>query len=67
VAAEGEVLVPELPQAHRRSARRRWSPRIGAQVATLVDQQPEEVALLLRTWLEGPSVSQAMSAIRPRS
>jgi flagellar M-ring protein FliF len=46
-----EPLVPELPPAPVLTEEEMVTARIGAQVANLVDQQPDEVALLLRTWL----------------
>lgn len=43
--------VPELPPAPVLSEEEILAAQLGSQVAAMVEQQPDEVALLLRTWL----------------
>jgi flagellar M-ring protein FliF len=46
-----EPPTPELPAVEPPTEEELRTARLGSQVATLVDNQPDEVALLLRTWL----------------
>ena len=46
-----EAEVPELPAAPEMTEEDILAAKLGSQVAAMVEQQPDEVALLLRTWL----------------
>jgi flagellar M-ring protein FliF len=51
LARENGVPVAELPPPTPPSEEDLLTARLGAQVANLVEKQPDEVAVLLRTWL----------------
>jgi flagellar M-ring protein FliF len=48
---EATTATPELPPPAPPTEEELRTARLGSEVATLVDDQPDEVALLLRTWL----------------